>query len=376
MPDTAKEIEAKLIQGLLAEAMGELPPLPQRDGDRYPARSFEEIVGTPNPVQWLVRGYIPSCAVGMIYGASNSYKTFCALDIACSIATGLAWHGFPVERAACLYVSGEGTLRNRLQAWAKIRGVEPAAPAFWAIQMPVPMDTAPAVAEIASRFEELAGRVQLPPRLIVLDTLARMLSLGGDRNPEAVHPFLHHVDWLRQKLNCGVLIVHHTGHTEERRPRGMSELPGALDYAYLLSARGDARRVEMQPFKMKEAEPPAPLSFRMRLVELPDIVDNFGRVGSSLVPELTGPEAQEEAKPVGKWQAAAYAIVRAAVESALPIEAIVQEVGKQAFASAVPRAKVRERVERALQALAQRGLVNLEGSTCRAIQQAQALFDR
>jgi RecA-family ATPase len=56
--------------------------------------SFDDITAFAHP-QYLVKPLLELGSTAMLFGASGSGKTFCALDLACSIATGLPWAGMP-----------------------------------------------------------------------------------------------------------------------------------------------------------------------------------------------------------------------------------------------------------------------------------------
>ena len=42
---------------------------------------------------WIIKNWLPDSGLAMLFGPSGAGKTFCALDMAASIASGKAWHG-------------------------------------------------------------------------------------------------------------------------------------------------------------------------------------------------------------------------------------------------------------------------------------------
>lgn len=58
--------------------------------------------------KWLIDGVIPSGSINWMVAAPSSFKTFLALDMAASIASGRDWHGRETDQAVALYVAGEG----------------------------------------------------------------------------------------------------------------------------------------------------------------------------------------------------------------------------------------------------------------------------
>lgn len=59
-------------------------------------------------------------------GHSNAGKTAIALDLACSVATGRAFAGEPVEQSSVLFMAGENPedLRGRVQGWVRVNDAD------------------------------------------------------------------------------------------------------------------------------------------------------------------------------------------------------------------------------------------------------------
>src|SRR5947209_2819298 len=60
------------------------------------------------PLPWLIEGLLPASSLAVLAGGSGVGKSFIALDIACSIASGIDWHGRSVMQGDVVYVAGEG----------------------------------------------------------------------------------------------------------------------------------------------------------------------------------------------------------------------------------------------------------------------------
>lgn len=232
------------------------------------------------PTSWLVRDYIEADSLALMFGDPASGKSFVAIDIACCVATGTAWHGHAVTKGAVFYVAGEGMngLMRRFMAWRIENGADPKG--LYLASHAVALCTAKAAAEVANALDEVADETGVTPRLIVIDTLAR--NFGGDENStEDMSAFVTNVDaFLRQKYQATVLVVHHTGHADKSRARGAMALKGALDAEYCVSR--DESTVRFESTKMKDAGTPDPAAFRMREIELP-AVDDDGVPATSIV---------------------------------------------------------------------------------------------
>src|SRR5688572_3923506 len=87
--------------------------------ERLKLYSIGELFALPEP-QWLIRDIMPTPGLCLLYGASGYGKSFVAIDLAMSVATGRDWMGqFPVEQGAVVYIAAEGLsgIKKRVAAW-------------------------------------------------------------------------------------------------------------------------------------------------------------------------------------------------------------------------------------------------------------------
>ncbi len=81
--------------------------------------NYSQMCELPDPT-WLVEGQIQERTAVLLFGKSNAYKSFCAIDIGLSIATGMTWHGSQAGCGQVLFVATEGANsvgRRRIPAW-------------------------------------------------------------------------------------------------------------------------------------------------------------------------------------------------------------------------------------------------------------------
>ena len=73
---------------------------------------------------WIIPGILPS-GVSVLYGPTESFKSFLALDMAMSVAYGRPWQGrFPIRQGRhVLYISAEGDIEKRMIAWQLHHGL-------------------------------------------------------------------------------------------------------------------------------------------------------------------------------------------------------------------------------------------------------------
>ena len=84
-------------------------------------RSLACAVALSEPNNPLIADTLDEGALSVIYGESNSGKTFVTLDMAMAVATGEPWNGKATKRGLVVYVAAEGGKRimRRLAALKK-----------------------------------------------------------------------------------------------------------------------------------------------------------------------------------------------------------------------------------------------------------------
>lgn len=221
-------------------------PARTRPSPRRTLYSADALAMLPPP-EYLVEGVLPVGAPAVLFGPSNSYKTFCALDLGMCVATGINWHGRTVKQAQVVYVAGEGFYGyvKRIAAW-KEEHVRAGMP-FFLFDNTVRMLDVNDVDAFIQQIHE-AG---VKPGLVVLDTLSRAF-VGGDENSQRdMAAFVAAVDRIRREFGATVLVVHHSG-KEGSQERGSSVLRCDFDVMMKVSANRKARRVEIQCVKMRD----------------------------------------------------------------------------------------------------------------------------
>lgn len=252
--------------------MSDIPLPPEPDAPREQPKpklwrllNVDELDNLPPP-EWIIDDHITN-GFTVVYGPSGSYKTFLTLDWACSVAAGRNWMGRTVTAAPVVYVSGEGAagLPQRVRAWKADRQATPRN--LFTVTFPVSLLSP----EHVHALEENVYQTQA--RLLIVDTLARSMS-GGDENSAAdVGRAIAALDGIRQRRNCAVVVVHHTGH-DKTRMRGSTALFAASDTVVRVEA--DADLVEVGCDKQKDARPFAQWTLRAR------------QIGDSVVLSTTG----------------------------------------------------------------------------------------
>ena len=242
-----------------------------------------DLLSKSEPVLYLIDGMIERGSLSTLFGASGSGKSFVAIDCACCIATGTAWHGKETGQGAVFYIAGEGHagIRRRLKAWEVHTGTSlQDSPLFVSTCPAALMDSGNAMS-VATAVDTLA-LVHGDPSLIVIDTLARNLGNGEENSNADIGLFINNIDvLLRTRFGATILIVHHTGWTEKDRARGASAMRAAMDSEYRLDHVEDTRTLVCT--KAKESEKLDSMSFILEQIVLDGWADADGELMTSAV---------------------------------------------------------------------------------------------
>ena len=158
--------------------------------------------------RWLVTGLWSDEAVGIVGGEPKCFKSFLALDLAVSVASGApCLRRFVVPKAGrvLLYAAEDALhiVRRRLD------GIAVAAGAMLA-NLDIQVITAPALRlDLEVDRRNLAETVdRLRPRLLVLDPFVRLHRIDENASGE-VAPLLAYLRELQRRYGVAVLVVHH-----------------------------------------------------------------------------------------------------------------------------------------------------------------------
>lgn len=177
--------------------------------------------------EWLIPALIPSKGAIVIYGKPKSFKSFLALDLALGISAGEETFGFTPKSAAVVYAAGEGEAniaRKHVPAWRIAKNRHDDFPFYVVPRVPRVIFGE----ETNELVEQIKGR-GIKPAVVVIDTMAR--SIGGleENSAKDVGVFVAACDYIREQLDCAVIVVHHSGKDGAKGSRGSNALEGAFD---------------------------------------------------------------------------------------------------------------------------------------------------
>jgi hypothetical protein len=280
-------------QNAAAERIGAkaiIPPIEGMDANYYTTLLGEkaepgwlipadEFCSQPAPLRWLIRKWVQRDALIMVHGPSGSGKTYVVLDWCLRIAGGLdSWCGQKVRNGTVVYLAGEGHfgLRARIAAWKQHHGVK---------NLDMFLSSSGCDLNTSAGYQRVVDHVrslEVKPSLIVVDTLHRFL-LGDENSAQDAKTMLDACAALMEEFGCSVLLIHHTGLSDEHRARGSSAWRGALDIEINIMPGRKGEPFQVCQRKMKDDEEQDPINLRLLPVPIDGWLDEDGNQVSSCV---------------------------------------------------------------------------------------------
>ncbi|HEU4457774.1 MAG TPA: AAA family ATPase [Methylibium sp.] len=178
----------------------------------------------------LIEGLLGRGAMAVLYGDSNSGKTFAAIDIGAAVCRGQPWLGKPADGGLVVYLATEApaSVQMRLRAYQRHHSVR--VPGFVIVRSPINLfDGRADTAAVVGLVGELETEHGIKVALIIGDTLAR-LAVGANENAgEDMGVVVRNIDAIRSATGAAFLVVHHTGKDAAKGMRGWSGLRAATD---------------------------------------------------------------------------------------------------------------------------------------------------
>jgi hypothetical protein len=190
-------------------------------------RSFSDLaadVDGRGPRRWLIRGIWPAGDYGVHGAEPKAGKTWNALDLAVSVASGTPWlSAVPIDTIGPVIVfageGGDGNIVRRLRAIATGRGVPPDDLPIWVCTRAPHLADSAHLAVIEQRVREIN------PALVVLDPL--YLAAGGANGADlyAMGAVLEKPQHICQTNGAALMAVTHFNRSRDLR--GAARFTGA-----------------------------------------------------------------------------------------------------------------------------------------------------
>jgi RecA-family ATPase len=205
----------------------------EADYAKYLPKHFASDFGIVRPAP-LVRDLLPKQGLVMISGSPKAGKTFVAMDIMLSIASGQDfWLDRKISKKSregiIIYISAEGTadFQSRKEAFAieknwtkeQISSIR-----FYDVKATPNLRDTNELRKIIKAFTTLG----MPIIAIVVDTVHR--TIGGDINDfEEATEYVAACDVLQKEFQTLIVIVHHVGKDREKGSMGSTALIASVD---------------------------------------------------------------------------------------------------------------------------------------------------
>ena len=237
------------------------------------------------PPTWLIHGILETQALAFMIGASGSGKTFAAVDMAVTVASGTPYHQRTTQRGAVIMSAGEGIggLIGRFEAACNAKGLQAQTLDIFLMRSCVRFFDKSSI-ELFREELRIVARETGKVSLVIVDTLARAFA-GADENLATdMGVFIDHLQGIIEEFDCSVLVLHHSGH-DNSRGRGSSARLAAADCEILVKAE-KADKILLTFEKMKDAPLPKPLQFQKVEIILQN--DEGGEISSLALREING----------------------------------------------------------------------------------------
>lgn len=238
----------------------------QRDRRSYFHAEDDDEMDTTPEATWLVPGVVGKATTVMVYGPTQSYKSFIALDIALAVATGQKTFGVtPTETGPVYYAALEGRAdikRKRRVAWRLAHEIK-GRTKFYVMPAPLISDSGQRE-EFEAEITRRTHLLKTTPALIVIDTVSKSM-VGYDSTKDA-DKFVAYCDHLVHAFGCSVIAIHHSGHDVNKGPRDSSVYRAGFDSVLQVTSPAK-KQCEVRVIKFKDTEEPdAPFQFEANIV--------------------------------------------------------------------------------------------------------------
>ena len=255
-----------------------------------PVHSF----ASATSLEWWVKQVLPKAGLAVLYGASGAGKSFVMLDMAMSIARGVAWRDKRVRQGRVAYIAAEGSagFRKRVAAYAQQNEVD-------LTQVPmVVLNAAPNLmdakdsAAVAAAIATSGGA-----DVIIVDTLAQTTPGGNENASEDMGRAVAHCKRIHEVTGALVVLVHHSGKDQARGARGWSGIRAACD-AEIEVVRTEAGARYLRLSKSKDDEDGMEWGFDLHQVQL-GVDEDLDPITSCVVREAVVNKAKSIGKVLG-----------------------------------------------------------------------------
>jgi hypothetical protein len=217
--------------------------------------SYVQASQLPNwePPQELVEGMLIEGGMTVVYGDSNTGKSFLVLDMVAHISLGRPWFGKRVKKRAVVYLAAESHRSIMDRARALEEHMDTKLDDLFISTCPIDLyDPEGDATAVVDTIKTIERDFNVSVGCVVVDTLARAMGGGDENKTPDMGQFVKHGDLIRSATNAQFIVVHHTGKDSAKGARGSSSLRAATDTEIEVSDPGNGNPKEFKVTKPRD----------------------------------------------------------------------------------------------------------------------------
>jgi len=178
----------------------------------------------------LIQELLIKGRTAIIYGDSNSGKTFFSLSLARDVSMGWSCYGRQTEKCHVLYLAVESpdSIQERIQAMKNYHNCD--IDDIILTTRPINFFEKPEsyhrVIDLVSALEK---KINAKIGFILVDTLAQISAGANENSTEDMAPIMQKFEIIAKKTNAAVLVIHHSGKDKTKGARGSSSIYAHID---------------------------------------------------------------------------------------------------------------------------------------------------
>lgn len=203
-----------------------------------------------SPIPWMVSGLLPDKSLVLFSGTYGQYKSWIALDIAYSVASGTQFASMDIEAPRpVLYFdreNGREQIARRLNRMGLIGAAGLDDIRYWGLWVPIPMPQTLDDQMMLDWCKEERG-------LMVFDSMTRF-HRGNENSSQDMAVVMERFIRLRDE-GATIMLLHHASKDEKNKFRGSEEIAAACDICYHVAKDQNSKGVVvLNQFKNRIAE--------------------------------------------------------------------------------------------------------------------------
>ncbi|MEI9422211.1 AAA family ATPase [Mesorhizobium sp. Cs1299R1N1] len=221
--------------------------------------SYADMCAMPEP-EWLVEGLIQKRSTAVMFGKSNAFKSFLAIDIGLSVDTGQDWHGNTVSTGGVLFVATEGANgvgRLRIPGWYDHHRIDEGDRRAFLYPKEIRLDVADDITGLINAMN-IRGNFAL----VVIDIFGGSMA-GSEIEDKTARAWVHGVQRILRETGASILTVAHTGWQDDTRARMHTHFWGSFDTRLKVEGDKEAMTATLTVERHKDADSNGSWGFRM-----------------------------------------------------------------------------------------------------------------